>query len=258
MLLSEQEVLADFLNQKVLQYENPEFITSDPIQIPHRFTQKQDIEISGFLTATIAWGKRNMIIRNANRMMELLDNSPYDFIMNHQKSDLDRLEGFVHRTFNSIDLNCFLKALQCYYRQYNSLETIFIPSKNAINLNDQIPEFKKLFFSNPHPKRSQKHISDPSKGSAAKRIHMYLRWMVRDAKKGVDFGIWKQIPTSVLSCPLDVHSGNVARQLGLLERKSNDRKAVEALDKELRKLDPIDPVKYDFALFGTGVFEKNQ
>ena len=253
----EHKALADFLNEKVLQYENKDFITSDPIQIPHSFSLKQDIEISAFLTATIAWGKRSMIINNAKKMMQLMDHSPYDFIKNHTTKDLQHLEGFVHRTFNAIDLVYFIKALGFLYEKETSLETFFVPkTPQDFDLNTNITDFKKVFFSLPDfPDRTQKHVSDPSRGSAAKRIHMFLRWMVRSHTKGVDFGIWEHIPTSVLSCPLDVHSGNVARKLGLLARKSNDKKSVELLNVSLRTFDKTDPVKYDFALFGLGVFE---
>ncbi len=246
--------LKEFLDAKVLQYNNPKFIESDPIQIPHGFTLKEDIEISSFLTATIAWGNRKMIIKNAFRMMELMGNSPYDFVMNHSSNDLDKLNGFVHRTFNAIDFKFFITALNNIYKEHNGLEAVF--NKEATSLQNTISEFKTLFFSIKHPVRTAKHISDPLKGSAAKRINMWLRWLCRKDTNGVDFGIWKTIPASALSCPLDVHSGNMARKLGLLTRKQNDAKAVVELDSNLRKLDPNDPVKYDFALFGLGVFEK--
>jgi uncharacterized protein (TIGR02757 family) len=246
--------LIQFLNEKVEQYNQPKFIESDPIQIPHLFTKKEDIEIAGFLTATIAWGKRAMIIKNAKKMMELIGNSPYDFIINHQEKDLE-FEHFVHRTFNLIDFRYFIKSLKNIYQNHNGLETIFAKNIQEDSVKNSIHQFKKIFFEMDHPQRTTKHISDPIKGSASKRINMYLRWMVRNDKKGVDFGIWKSISPSVLSCPLDVHSGNVGRKLGLLSRKQNDWKALQELDTNLRLLDPKDPVKYDFALFGLGVFE---
>lgn len=246
--------LKQFLNEKVEQYNQPKFIESDPIQIPHQFTKKEDVEIAGFLTATIAWGKRQMIIKNAQKMMELLGNSPYDFIMNHQEKDLE-FEHFVHRTFNLIDFKYFIKSLKNIYQNHNGLETIFSKNIKDESTKNSIHEFKKIFFEIEHPQRTTKHVSDPIKGSAAKRINMYLRWMVRNDQKGVDFGIWKTISPSVLSCPLDVHSGNVARKLGLLNRKQNDWKALQELDNNLRLLDKNDPVKYDFALFGLGIFE---
>ncbi len=247
--------LKDFLNEKVIQYNQPKFIESDPIQIPHLFSKKEDIEIAGFLTATIAWGKRAMIIKNAHKMMEIMDNSPYDFVINHQEKDLEKITHFVHRTFNLIDFKYFIQALQYIYLKHNGLETVFYNNVLDNSMKNSIHQFKKIFFEIPHPERTTKHISDPFKGSAAKRINMYLRWMVRQDDKGVDFGIWKSISPSVLSCPLDVHSGNVARKLGLLTRKQNDWKALALLDENLRKLDSKDPSKYDFALFGLGVFE---
>ncbi len=246
--------LKEFLDLKVEQYNNPKFIDSDPIQIPHQFQLKEDIEIAGFLTATIAWGNRKSIINNANKLMDLLDQSPYDFVLNHQPNDLERLNNFVHRTFNGQDCKTFISALKHIYTNHQGLETVF--SNYSTNLQLGISKFKSTFFEIEHLPRTQKHISDPLKNSAAKRINMFLRWMVRQDNADVDFGIWKNIPMHTLSCPLDVHSGNIARQLGLLQRKQNDAKAIEELDTALRLLDPKDPVKYDFALFGVGIFEK--
>lgn len=244
-----------FLDEKVVEYNQPKFVESDPIQIPHQFHLKEDIEIAAFLTATIAWGNRKMINNNAKKMMDLLGNSPYDFVMNHTEEDLESLQSFVHRTFNGTDFVFFIKALKNIYENHGGLEVVFSNSKEK-RLQDIISKFKAVFFSIPHPERTRKHVSDPNKGSAAKRINMFLRWMVRDDNTGVDFGIWKSLSPSQLSCPLDVHSGNVARKLGLLKRKQNDGKALLELDIALRKLDQNDPVKYDFALFGLGVFEK--
>lgn len=247
--------LKQFLDQKAEQYEHPKFLEADPIQIPHRFTKKEDIEISAFLTATIAWGNRKSIIANANKMMDLLGNSPYDFVLNHELDHLALLENFVHRTFNGQDFQYFIKALKNIYTEHGGLEPFF--QKHAKEtLQPAISSFKRVFFEIPHQARTTKHVSDPLKGSAAKRINMFLRWMVRSNEKGVDFGLWKSISPSLLSCPLDVHSGNVARKLKLLKRKQNDAKALAELDKSLRKFAPEDPVKYDFALFGLGVFEK--
>lgn len=244
-----------FLDEKVELYNKPDFIESDPIQIPHSFSLKEDIEIAGFLSSIIAWGNRKMIINNSKKMMNLMGNSPYDFIMTHQDYQLEKLENFVHRTFNGQDFISFIKALQHIYKNHNGLEAVFLKNQETDSMQKSIHEFKKIFFEIEHLPRTQKHISDPLNNSAAKRINMFLRWMVRQDKKGVDFGIWKSISPSVLSCPLDVHSGNVARKLGLLNRKQNDAKALAELDEQLRKLDPNDPVKYDFALFGLGVFE---
>lgn len=245
--------LKELLDEKVFQYNNPRFIESDPIQIPHQFQLKQDIEIAAFLTATISWGNRKMIIKNAQRLMDIMGNSPYDYIM-ESKTDID--ENFVHRTFNAIDLNYFVKALRSIYINHGGLENVFSQHATHGDLQNSIHHFKKVFFEIEHPLRTMKHVSDPNKGSAAKRINMFLRWMVRKDAAGVDFGLWDAISPSMLSCPLDVHSGNVARNLGLLQRKQNDAKALKELDISLRSMDPIDPVKYDFALFGMGVFEK--
>ena len=250
-----QTELKEFLDEKVILYNNKNFIETDPVQIPHLYSNKEDIEIAGFLAATIAWGNRKMIINNAHKLMELMGNSPYDFVMHHKEQDLEKLENFVHRTFNGSDAVTFVKALKHIYTNHNGIEHLFSKHIEHNSTQKSISKFKKAFFEIPHPIRSQKHISDPLNGSAAKRINMYLRWMVRNDNNSVDLGIWKNIPTSALSCPLDVHSGNVARKLGLLSRKQNDSKALFELDTNLRKLDPIDPVKYDFALFGLGVFE---
>ncbi|MFL1895591.1 TIGR02757 family protein [Aquimarina sp. 2-A2] len=251
-----QTELKTFLDQKAAYYEQPRFIETDPIQIPHLYSNKRDIEISGFLTATISWGNRKSILKNAHRMMELMGNDPYNFVMHHSEDSLDHLEGFVHRTFNAIDLTYFIKALQALYTNYSDMEAFYSKFAHQSDLNRAIHEFKKEFFSLPHPTRTEKHVSDPLKNSAAKRIHMFLRWMVRDSNRGVDLGIWPSISPSILSCPLDVHSGNVARKLGLLNRKQNDGKALSELDQSLRLFCPEDPVKYDYALFGLGVFEK--
>ena len=247
--------LKSFLDEKVIQYNTLDFIESDPVQIPHLFSIKEDIEIAGFLSATIARGNRKMIIKNSHKMMDLMGNSPYDFVMSHTEDDLERLESFVHRTFNGQDFSSFIKGLQHIYKNHGGLEAVFAKHQEANSMQKSISEFKKIFFEIEHQKRTQKHISDPMNGSAAKRINMYLRWMCRQDNKGVDLGIWKSISPSLLSCPLDVHSGNVARKLGLLTRKQNDGKALAELDSKLRELDPNDPVKYDFALFGLGVFE---
>lgn len=251
--MSEAE-LKDFLEEKVVLYNNPTFIADDPVQIPHLYTQKEDIEIAGFLSATIAWGNRKMIIKNSHRMMELMGNSPYDFVMSHKEDHLEAFKTFVHRTFNGTDFTFFIKSIQNIYLNHQGLEAIF--TNSDLNMQHRISNFKKIFFEIQHPSRTTKHISDPLNGSAAKRINMYLRWMVRQDNAGVDLGIWKHVSPSDLSCPLDVHSGNVARKLGILTRKQNDAKALAELDAKLRLMDPLDPVKYDFALFGLGAIEK--
>ena len=247
--------LKDFLDEKVLQYNTLDFIESDPVQIPHLFSLKEDIEIAGFLSDTIAWGNRKMIVNNSHRMMDLMGNAPFDFVMSHTENDLERLETFVHRTFNGIDFASFIRSLQHIYTNHGGLEAVFSKHQETNSMQKSIHEFKKVFFEIPHQYRTQKHISDPLNNSAAKRINMYLRWMIRQDNKGVDLGIWKSISPASLSCPLDVHSGNVARKLGVLTRKQNDGKALSELDLKLREFDAKDPVKYDFALFGLGVFE---
>ncbi len=244
------------LNQKVAQYNSPVFIESDPISIPHMFNKKEDIEISGFLTSILSWGRRTAIIKSGKQLMSLMDNSPSDFLVNSGEIEFKRFENFVYRTFNSDDCLFLITSLRNIYLHHGGLETI---ANKAFSENDSILDviigLRKAILLTPHLVRSEKHLGNPEKGSAAKRICMYLRWMVRHDGNGVDFGLWKDIPQSHLMCPLDVHSGNVARKLGLLTRKQNDWKAVEELTARLRDFDSDDPVKYDFALFGIGVFE---
>jgi uncharacterized protein (TIGR02757 family) len=249
--------LKDFLEEKYDQYNRNTFIQPDPISIPHQFKKKEDIEIAGFLAATIAWGQRPTIIRNAQKLVEWMDMSPYAFIMGAKEKDMAPFKSFVHRTFNGTDCVYFIRALANIYKKHEGLEHVFSRSvsKADKDLKNAIIHFRETFFELPHPSRTTKHISNPADNSAAKRINMYLRWMVRKDKRNIDFGIWKTIRPSQLSCPLDVHSGNVGRKLGLLKRKQNDWKAVEELTNNLKKFDPDDPVKYDFALFGLGVFE---
>lgn len=246
------ESLKLFLEEKVAQYNTIDFISDDPIQLPHQFTSKEDIEIIGFLVATIAWGNRKMIIKNGKKMTQLMGNAPYDFILSHNKKQLDRLDTFVHRTFNGTDFKYFIQSLRNIYTKHNGLESIFKHHQSDTSLLPAISAFHSIFFELPHEFRTEKHIANPEKGSVAKRINMFLRWMCRKDNCGVDFGIWAIHP-SKLSCPLDVHSGNIARALGLITRKNNDLKALQELDATLRKFDPQDPVKYDFALFGLGV-----
>ncbi len=278
MIKLKSSELKEFLEEKVDKYNRIDFINSDPISIPHLFTKKEDIEIAGFLTATIAWGQRVTIINNANKLMKLMDSSPFDFVMHAKEKDFKRFVGFKHRTFNGVDAVFFLKSLQNIYQNHGGLQNSFglnpvnSPKEN-INLLNSITNFRNLFFSIPHPDRTGKHVSNPSENSSSKRLCMYLRWMIRNDKRGVDFGLWSNPNTpkgkskdkllksnlpvsSYLMCPLDVHSGNVARKLDLLSREQNDWKAVVELTNNLKIFDPIDPVKYDFALFGLGVFEK--
>ena len=254
MKLNQADIKA-FLDAKVIQYNNLEFIETDPISIPHCYSAKQDIEISGFLVSSIAWGNRKMIIKNGLQMMKLMGDSPWDFVMNYSDRHLEKLEGFVHRTFNSVDLVHFIKALRLIYSRDEGLSGIFERFQTENSLQPAIHRLFEVFFEIPHSKRTVRHLPDPVKGSAAKRINLFLRWMVRNDKTGVDFGLWKSVSPSKLSVPLDIHSGRVARKLGLLKRKQTDSKAVRELDDKLREFDPEDPVKYDFALFGLGVFE---
>lgn len=248
--------LKEFLDEKVSLYNQPAFIENDPICIPHLFTKKEDIEITAFLIATIAWGQRKSIIQNGHKLVKLMDMAPFDFIINANKNDFKLFEKFVHRTFNGTDCQYFLYALQHIYKNGEGLETLFKVNKNDINVMPAIAKAYKEFFRYRHLKRTEKHFSNPDTGSAAKRINMFLRWMVRKDKCGVDFGIWNTIQAKQLICPLDVHSGRVARNLGLLQRKQNDRKAAEELTEALLILDAEDPIKYDFALFGLGVYAK--
>ncbi len=254
--LTNSKSVKSFLNDKVLQYNQPSFIVTDPISIPHLFHKKEDIEIAGFLTALISWGRRTAIIKSANELVELMDNSPHDFIMNATSNDLSKLTRFVYRTFNSDDLLFLINSLQDIYSNQGGLERVAISSfENTGNIKGIIIGLRDALLMNSHLNRSEKHLANPEKGSAAKRINMFLRWMIRQDNKDIDFGLWKNIPQSALMCPLDVHSGRVARKLNLLSRKQNDWKAVEELTNNLRRFDPEDPVKYDFALFGLGVFE---
>lgn len=248
--------LKEFLDEKVTLYNQPAFIENDPICIPHLFSKKEDIEISAFLMASIAWGQRKSIIQNGQKLVKLMDMAPHDFIINADKKDFKPFEKFVHRTFNGSDSQYFLYALKQLYTNENGLEGLFKVYKNEKNVMPAIAGAKKDFFAYKHLTRTEKHFSNPDRGSAAKRINMFLRWMVRKDKCGVDFGIWNSIQPKQLICPLDVHSGRVARKLSLLHRKQNDRKAAEELTNSLLALDANDPVKYDFALFGLGVNEK--
>jgi uncharacterized protein (TIGR02757 family) len=256
--LSGKKSIREFLRAKSSLYNQPAFIGTDPIQIPHRFTRKEDIEISAFLAAVIAWGQRRTIINNANRLMTLMDETPHDFILNFQEKDLKPFEKFVHRTFNGDDCLAFLHALQRIYRSDGGLEEVFATALigEKSNPGRGLSRFKSVFLSGDHLPRTRKHLPDPLQGSAAKRMNMYLRWMVRRDDTGVDFGIWNTISPASLYIPLDVHTARVARKLGILQRPQDDWKAVIELTQNLRKIDPADPARLDFALFGLGAFEK--
>ncbi len=247
------EELKDFLDEKADIYNSYEFIQDDPIQIPHRFSLQQDIEIAGFLAATISWGNRKAIIKSAEKMLDIMGNSPYDFIKNFSEKDLKLLEGkSIHRTFNGEDFSYFIRQFNRIYAENESLENLFIIKDSETNFYHAIERFRSKFL-NIEKHRSHKHVSSPYKNSSSKRIIMFLRWMVRNDQRGVDFGIWKNIDTKHLSIPLDVHTGNISRKLGLISRTQNDWKTVVELDEIIRKFDAKDPAKYDFALFGLGV-----
>lgn len=251
------EGLKDFLEGKVSLYNRPSFIETDPISIPHRFSSREDREISGFLTALLSWGQRPVILRNCHSMLERMDLEPHDFILNHSPKERMRFTDFIHRTFNGEDAKYLVRALQIIYREKGGLEGIFSSQYQTIgSMAGTISGVRSLLLSYGAPQRTFKHIADPLKNSSAKRINMFLRWMVRKDKGGVDFGIWREIPSSALCCPLDLHSGRVARMLGLLTVKQDNWKAVDELTGNLRMLDPADPVRYDFALYGLGINER--
>ncbi len=250
------QIIIDLLNEKYELFNQPNFIQHDPISIPHQFNKKQDIEITGFIAATLAWGQRKTIINKCNELIELMDNTPYDFIKNHQDSDLKRFLAFKHRTFNATDTLYFLEFFKDFYTKNGSLEDAFLVGlkDNDEDIKAGLENFQNVFFSlEDYPIRTRKHVATPARNSSCKRINMFLRWMVRKDNKGVDFGIWDKIKTSQLVCPCDVHVERVARKLGLITRPKPDWQTAVELTQNLKQLDPIDPVKYDFALFGLGV-----
>ncbi len=249
--------LKNFLDQKSGLYNQPAFIETDPIQIPKQFKKKEDIETSGFLAATIAWGQRPTIIKNTNRLMELMGWKPYRFILDTSEKGLRVFDGFKHRTFNAEDCKFFMLSLKNIYLNHGGLEKVFTQGfKKDGTIKSALAYFYQVFFEIEGLPRTRKHVSNVVVGSAAKRLNMYLRWMVRKDRQGIDFGLWKEIPMAKLMLPLDVHTGNISRKLGILTRKQNDWKAVEEVTAVLKKFDPYDPVKYDYALFGLGAFEK--
>jgi len=248
--------LKNFLNSKVDLYNQPSFIKDDPICIPHLFTKKQDIEIAGLFAALFAWGNRTTIINKSKELMGRMDNAPHEFILQHEEKHLKKIIGFRHRTFNDTDLLYFIEFLKKHYSSFPSLETAFTNQlkKEDIDIEQALNGFYTYFFSlEDAPTRTRKHIASPEKNSSCKRLNMFLRWMVRKDKQGVDFGIWENISPAQLICPIDVHVARVAKRLSLLERKPVDWQAAQELTAYLRTLDPLDPVKYDFALFGLGV-----
>lgn len=244
------ESLKSLLDEKVALFNGADFIATDPIQIPKQFSRKEDIEITAFLIATLAWGNRTAIIKSGQRLLEIMGHQPYEYVKSYQ----ERQHNFVHRTFNSEDLNSFFVALNRLYT-HDGLEAAFAPHTEIPGVKGRIVRFREQFTQEPFPQRTHKHLANPLKGSSAKRINMFLRWMVRKDQSGVDFGIWNSIPMSELHLPLDVHTGNVARRLGILTRTQNDWRSVEEIQEQLIQFDPNDPCKYDFALFGLGAFE---
>lgn len=274
--------LKNFLDVKVEKYNRPDFIENDPICIPHLFTQKQDIEIVGFFAAVLAWGQRKTIINKCKELLNRMDNAPYDFVLNHSDNDLKRLLNFKHRTFNDTDLLYFIAFFKSHYSNYNSLEKAFIPNEEIcfagdmksvsvdlevvysstvcvsaqlnFNIEQALNHFRNYFFSlQDFPHRTKKHISSPKQKSTCKRLNMFLRWMVRKDDMGVDFGIWSTLKPADLICPCDVHVDRVGRLLGLINRKQTDWQTAIELTQNLKAFDSLDPVKYDFALFGLGV-----
>tara|TARA_B100000508_G_scaffold141026_1_gene145287 strand:+ start:68027 stop:68809 length:783 start_codon:yes stop_codon:yes gene_type:complete len=253
-LSEEEKAVRDLLEVKVQEFNAKSFISSDPIQISHRFENPKDIEITALLMATIAWGNRTMIIKNGERLLNIMQHEPYEFVSNYSTDSLKDIK-FVHRTFNLVDLDFFFRSLQRIYQEQGSLEKAFDKHPEIPGVKGRIVSFRDIMLQTDHEKRSEKHISNPLRNSAAKRINMFLRWMVRNDNNRVDFGIWNSIPTSELMLPLDVHTGRVARKLGLLHRKQDDWKALEELMSNLKRFDSKDPVKYDYALFGLGAFD---
>lgn len=245
----ELKLLLDVLVEK---YNRQEFIADDPILIPHQYSKKGDIEIAGFLTALMAWGGRKAIIKSAFALMERMDNEPFDFISNHSESDLSGFNNFVYRTLQPTDFKFLLRALQNAYRYHGGLEEIFSSEMSADqpDMYRGISHARSILLQTGHEARAEKHLANPQAGSSAKRINLFLRWMVRNDRQGVDFGLWKGIKPAMLICPLDIHTGNSARELGLITRKANDKTSALELTQHLKEFDPIDPIKYDFALFG--------
>jgi len=252
--------LKRFLDSKVVEFNRPSFIQDDPICIPHRFSSPQDQEIAGFFAAIFAWGNRKIIIKKATELLDRMDNAPHQFCLQHEDQDLKKLLGFKHRTFNDTDLLYFVEFFHQHYSNYNRLEDAFLmelPENEPFSMQTSLIHFYHYFFSLPDlPYRTRKHIATPEKKATCKRLNMFLRWMVRKDKNGVDLGLWKRIPMAELICPVDLHVAKVARKLGLLDRKQTDWRAAEELTGYLKQLDPRDPAKYDFALFGLGVVEK--
>jgi len=251
------DALRQFLDRKVKEYNQPSFIAADPISVPHAYDKKQDIEIAGFFSAVFSWGNRPTIIRKSQELMQLMDRAPHQFILHHTEKEIKKLLAFKHRTFNTTDLLYFIEFFRHHYTLYDSLEDAFLPGGETYDVCSALSAFHHYFFSlETVPPRTRKHIATPERNSSCKRLNMFLRWMVRKDKKGVDFGLWDRIPMSALICPLDLHVARVARRFGLLTRTPTDWRAALELTGRLSLLDPEDPVRYDYALFGLGAIEK--
>ena len=249
--------LKSFLDEKVEQYNRPEFITLDPISIPHKYSKREDIEIAGLFAATLAWGQRVTIVRKCGELMAMMDNDPHQFIVHHRERDLLPFAEFKHRTFNATDMLYFIRFLKWVYSRHSSLEDVFVSAGNNPTVEKGLINFHNVFFSlEGHPDRTRKHVATPERRSTCKRLNMFLRWMVRDDRRGVDFGLWKKLKPSQLICPCDLHVDRVARRLKLIKRKQTDWLTATELTANLSILDPADPVKYDFALFGLGIDER--
>ena len=258
-MIMDSDSLTEMLDHLCERYNNPEFIAADPIAVAHRYSKREDIEISGLLAATLAWGNRRAIVANATRLVERMDDAPYDFVMNASTDELNGLIGFVHRTFNAADAIDFVLCLRHLCRRYGSIGQFFENEYASCgDLRRVIAAFRTAFFEAPHRPHCEKHLSAINKGAACKRLCMYLRWMVRHDACGVDFGLWRSIPPSALYIPLDLHTARTARAWGLLSRRSNDWRAVEELTSALRGFDPSDPVRYDYALFGAGIYSAEE
>jgi len=250
--------LKSLLDDRVTLYNQPSFIENDPISIPHQYTRLQDIEITALWTAVFSWGLRKTIINKANELFALMDNAPYDFVMHHSEEDGQRLLRFVHRTFQPTDTLYFLHFFRNYYTENDSLQSAFTrhTDVSAPRVKEMLTGFHSMFFDSEWaPQRTRKHIATPARGAGCKRLNMFLRWMVRRDNSGVDLGLWEDISPADLMMPLDVHVQRVALRLGLLNRDKSDWRAVEELTSQLKIMDPHDPVKYDYALFGMGVLE---
>ena len=249
-----REEMRELLERLHDRYNNESFIEADPISVPHSFTRTVDREIAGFLAATIAWGNRRAIVQSAHRMMRYMDNAPEDFVRNATEADMEYLRTYVHRTFNGVDFQDFVRGLRHIITEWGSVGNYFETRyEEHGDLRPVFSDFRRDFFAAEHDAHCEKHLSSIDKGAACKRLCMYLRWFVRHDDRGVDFGMWRRIPMSALYMPLDIHTGRMGRNLGLLNRKQSDWKAVEELTASLRELHADDPVRYDYSLFGLGI-----